>query len=147
MPVSPNYTNVFQDMGKLIAIFNDLDSAGPVVETDVVEMVEQLDRNYQNCEILPSIITNAVAARNSMASGSVNMVSAMNVYMLGPLATDIQSTATTPSGVLADLRGLMVTDVETVLFSGLFWTFFDEQYGQDVNSKASGPSVTDSWAS
>lgn len=146
MPVSPNYTNVFSDMGKIVAIFNDLGNAGPVVETDIVEMVEQLDRNYQNVEILPTIITNAIAARNSMASGASNMVSSMSTYMLGPLATDIASLATTASGVLADLRGLMITDAQTVLFSGVFWTFFDQQYGQDVNSKISGNTISDSLA-
>lgn len=146
MPVSPNYTNVFSDMGKIIAIFNDLDSAGPVVETDIVEMVEQLDRNYQNVEILPTIITNAIAARNSMASGASNMVSSMSTYLLGPLANDIDSLATTASGVLADLRGLMITDAQTVLFSGVFWSFFDEQYGQDVNSKISGNTINDNLA-
>lgn len=148
MPVSPNYTNVFQDMGKLIVIYNDLDEAGPVVETDIVEMVEQLDRNYQNVKILPTIINNAVTARTAMTTGVTNMKAAMDTYLLNALKNDIESTATTASGVLSDLRGLMVDDSETVLFSGVFWTFFDVEYEQDLNSSIFTGVVTipDSWA-
>lgn len=147
MPVSPSYPDVFADMGKMIAVFNDLDSAGPTVETDIVEMVEQMDRNYQNVKILPTIINNAVSARTSMASGATNMVSAMNTYLLGPMKADIESEATTASGVLADVIALMVTDLETVKFSGVFWSFFDEEYGQNMNSNGSGgETIADSLA-
>lgn len=144
--VSPNYGNVFADMGKIIKIFNALDGAGPTVETDIVEMVEQLDRNYQNVQILPTIINNSVTARNAMASGATNMVSAMNTYLLGPLKSDIGSSATTASGVLADLRFLMTDDSETVLFSGLFWSFFDEQYEQNLNSLIAANTINDALA-
>jgi SpoU rRNA methylase family enzyme len=149
MPVvSPNYTNVFQDMGKIVLIYNDLDEAGPVVETDIVEMVEQLDRNYQNVKILPTIINNAVTARTSMANGVTNMKSAMDTYLLNALKNDIESTATTASGVLADLRGLMIDDAEKVLLSGVFWDFFDTEYEQDLNSSINSGVVTipDVWA-
>ena len=144
--VSPNYGNVFADMGKIVKIFNALDGAGPTVETDIVEMVEQLDRNYQNVEILPTIINNSVAARNSMSSGATNMVNAMNTYLLGPLKNDISSEATTASGVLADLRSLMIVDASKVLFSGVFWHFFDNNYVQDVNSHPTTPTISDSLA-
>lgn len=145
--VSPNYTNVFQDMGKIIGVHDNLDAGGPTVETDIVEMVEQLDRNYTNITILPNIINNAVSARNSMSSGASNMVTAMDSYLLTPMKSDIGSVATTASGVLADLRSLMVTDAETVALSGAFWTFFDEQYGQDLNSDGlGGETIDDSWA-
>jgi hypothetical protein len=147
MPLaSPNYTNVFSDMGKIVAIYNDLDDAGPVVETDIVEMVEQLDRNYQNVKILPSIINNAVSARTAMTTGAANMRAAMDTYLLNALKNDIVSTATTASGVLQDLRALMIDDAETVLFSGVFWSFFDLEYEQNLNSLIAGNSIDDAFA-
>jgi hypothetical protein len=78
---------------------------------------------------------------------ATNMVSAMNTYLLTPLKADMESEATTASGVLADLIALMVTDLETVKFSGVFWTFFDEQYEQNMNSNgAGGETIADSLA-
>lgn len=145
--VSPNYTNVFSDMGKLIVIHDNLDTGGPTVETDIVEMVQQLDRNYQNVVILPNIINNSVSARNSMSSGAANMVTAMDTYLLAPLKADIVSVSTSASGVLADLISLMVTDLETVALSGSFWTFYDVNYGQDMNSDgAGGETIADTLA-
>ena len=143
---APTYADVFADMGKIIAIFNDLDSAGPTVETDIVEMVEQLDRNYENVKILPTLINNAVAARSSMSSGGNNMVSGMDTYLLNPLKTEMSSTATTASGVLAELRAFMVTDSQTVLLSGVFWDFFWDNYAQSLNHVISGQTISDTLA-
>lgn len=146
MPLtSPNYTDVFSDMGKIIKVYNLLDDSGPTVQTAIVEMVEQLDRNYQNCEKLSSMLSNAVTARNSMASGATNMISAMSTYLLGPLKSDITSVATTAGGVLDDLITLMGTDAETVLTAGVFYTFFDDNYDKQLPTSGT-PTIADTLA-
>ena len=144
MPVSPaSWNDVFADMGKIVKVYNILDDQGPIVETAIVEMVEQMDRNYANVEILASIISNATTARNGMSSGATNMITAMNTYLLGPLKDEMQSTATTAATMLDDVITQMTTDVESLLTAGVGYTFYFDVYAKALPTDAA-PTIADS---
>ena len=130
------WITTFKDLGGLIAVWDDLDGGNTNIRTKLTASVETMDYDFDTVKFLPTYINNMVSASNSLVTGKANLVSAYTSYLTTVAAPDINSTATTASGVLADMifsmngatTGAAPSGV-LVISSGHFHTFTIEQYG------------------
>ena len=131
------YITTFKDLGSMIAIYDEINSGNTGIQTKLVEAVEQQDYDFGTVKSLSTFINNMVSASNNLDTAKTNLISAVTNYLTVVTAIDINSTATTASGVLADLIFAMdgATDGGSapsgiaVLVSGHFDLFTLTEYG------------------
>lgn len=130
------FITTFKDLGSFIAIYDELVDGQAGVRTKLVAAVEQQDYDFDTVKSLSTFINNMTSASNNLDTAITNLISATSNYLTTVTGPDIASTATTASGVLADLVTVMqgaTTGVAPsgvrVLLSGHFHTFFLEEYG------------------
>jgi len=133
------FITTFKDLGKLIAIHDELTSGNLGIQTKLTEAVEQMDYDYGVVKSLSTFINNMVSASTNLDTAEANLVTSATNYLTTVTAVDIDTTATTASGILAgliqmmegasdDTGGFTVSGI-LVLTSGHFDTFFIEEYG------------------
>jgi len=148
-PNGPNgYNTTFRDLGKMVAIYDEINDGGTGIENKLVEAVEQQDYDYDTVASLPTFINNMVTARNNLTTAKTNLNSAVSNYLLNVTADDINSTATTASGVLSDLV-LLMRSATTGSPSGIyvatdegFHTYFSTEFGVTLPNAAAGTYTT-----
>jgi hypothetical protein len=130
------WITTFKDIGKFIAIYDELVAGNLGVQSKTVEAVEQQDYDYGTVKSLSTFINNMVSASTNLDTAKTNLVSANTNYLTQVTANDINSTATTASGVIADMiqgmtgasTGAAISGLQ-VLSGGHFHTFFADEYG------------------
>lgn len=130
------FVTTFKDLGTFIAIYDELVNGQTGLQSKLVAAVEQQDYDFGTVKSLSTFINNMSAASNNMDTAITNLTSAVTNYLVTVTGPDIDSTATTASGILADLitvmRGATTGAAPSgiaVLLSGHFHTFFLEEYG------------------
>lgn len=131
------YITTFKDLGSMIAIYDEIAAGNTGIQTKLVAAVEQQDYDFGTVKSLSTFINNMVSASNNLDTASSNLVSAVTNYLTVVCASDLASTATTASGVLADLAATMYGATSggstpsgvRVLLSGSYYNFFWEEYG------------------
>lgn len=131
------YITTFKDLGSMIAIYDEINSGNTGVQTKLTASIEQQDYDFGTVKSLATFINNMVSTSNNLDTSKTNLVSATTNYLVTVTAIDIDSTATTASGVLADLifamqgatSGTSAPSGLYVLLSGHFDTFFRIEYG------------------
>lgn len=140
MPRHPNgpegYITTFKDLGSFIAIYDEIVAGNLGIQNKLVAAVEQQDYDVGTIKALPTFINNMVSASNNLTTAKANLTSAVSNYLTTVTGEDIASTATTASGVLADLISTMGGATQGVAPSGIlvlsggkFHTFFLAEYG------------------
>lgn len=130
------FITTFKDLGSFIAIYDELVAGQSGVQTKLVAAVEQQDYDFGTVKSLSTFINNMSSASNNMDTAIANLVSAVSNYLTTVTGPDINSSATTASGVLADLitcmNGATIGSAPSgvlVLSGGHFHTFMIEEYG------------------
>ena len=131
------YNTTFKDLGSMIAIYDEIVAGNTAIQGKLVDAVEQQDYDFGTVKSLSTFINNMVAASTNLNTAKTNILSAISNYLTTVTATDINSTATTASGVLADLifamdgatAGGSAPSGVAVLLSGHFDTVMREEYG------------------
>lgn len=130
------FVTTFKDLGAFIAIYDEITGGSSGIQTKLVAAVEQMDYDFGTVKSLSTFINNMVSASNNLDTAQTNLVAAVSNYLTVVTADDIDSTATTASGVLADLITVMhgattgaAPSGIAVLLSGHFHTFFLAEYG------------------
>ena len=143
------YVTTFKDIGKMVALYEDIQAGNTGVQADLVAAVSQQAYDYGTVKSLATFINNMVSASQNLDTAESNLVSAVSNYLTAVTAVDINTTSTTASGVIADLIGLMNSATGTgspsglfVLLSGHFYNFFWQEYGI-VMPQASGAVLLD----
>ena len=126
----------FKDLGKFIAIYDEINSGDLGVQTKLTEGVQQQSYDYGVVKSLSTYINNMVSASNNLITAKTNLVSSVTNYLTTVLTVDIDSTATTASGIIADFVDVMQNGTEGAVISGVqvlsgghFHTFFADEYG------------------
>jgi len=136
----------FPDIGSYISVQKSLTKSQAEFELDVVAAVEILDSDFARVSILPSFISNMVAATNAITSGDSNITTAFSDYHLSILTAELPSTETTISGVITDLFAAMVLAAETFKTGGNFATYYFDKFARlDIPVDVTG-TVDDSLA-
>jgi len=135
------YITTFKDLGAFIAIYDEITTGNTGVQTKLVDAVEQMDYDFGTVKSLSTFINNMVSLSNNITTGKTNLVSAVSNYLTTVTSVDINTTATTASGVIADLIFTMngattgaAPSGLAVLLDGHFYTFFDTEYGIQLPS-------------
>lgn len=142
------YLTTFKDIGSQIAVYDEFVAGNLAAQGKLVASVQQLDYDFQTVKSITSYVNNTVAASQNLDTAVVNSINAVSNYLTVVTAPDIGSTATTASGVLADLiwnmRGATTGTPSGlfVLLSGHFYNFAWDNYGI-VMPAASGAVVID----
>lgn len=131
------YVTTFKDLGSFIAIYDEIVGGNNGIKNKLVNAVEQQDYDFGTVKSLSTFINNMVSASNNLDTAKSNLVSAVSNYLTVVTAVDINSTATTASGVIADLITVMngataggsAPSGVAVLLSGHFHTFILAEYG------------------
>lgn len=130
------FVTTFKDLGSFIAIYDEIINGQSGIQTKLVAAVEQQDYDFGTVKSLSTFINNMTSASNNLDTAYTNLISATSNYIVTVLGPDLNSTATTASGVLADLITVMQGATTgaapsgiAVLLSGHFHTFFLEEYG------------------
>tara|TARA_R110002126_G_scaffold10482_8_gene47672 strand:- start:3464 stop:4003 length:540 start_codon:yes stop_codon:yes gene_type:complete len=130
------WITTFKDLGTFIAIYDELVSGNLAVQTKLTAAVEQQDYDYGTVKSLSTFINNMVSASTNLDTAKTNLISASTNYLTTVTAVDINSTATTASGVIADMiqgmqgatTGAAISGLQ-VLSGGHFHTYFADEYG------------------
>lgn len=139
----------FMDLGKIIAVNNSLVGGLLDFKSDVVSAVEQIDQDYDRCQLLPNFISNMDSARANIELGRQNIINVFGYYHTMILSSELPSSYTTVSGVVNDLITAMnnYSPPQTFLEDGNFHSFYRDLMGRDdVPNVAVGNTVDDSWA-
>jgi len=131
------FITTFKDLGSMIAIYDEIVSGNTAIQNKLVDSVEQQDYDFGTVKSLSTFINNMVAASTNLDTAKTNIVSAVTNYLVTVTAVDINSTATTASGVLADLilamdgatAGASAPSGVAVLLSGHYDEFIRDEYG------------------
>ena len=143
MPRNPNgpegFITTFKDLGSFIAIYDELTGGNLGVQTKLTAAVQQQSYDYGTVKSLSTFINNMVSASTNLDTAETNLVASVTNYLTTVTTVDIDTTATTASGILADLIGQMQGASDDsggfgvsgilVLTSGHFDTFFVDEYG------------------
>lgn len=130
------YITTFKDLGCFIAIYDEITAGALGIQTKLTAAVEQMDYDFGTVKALPTFINNMVSASNNLDTAETNLVSAVTTYLTTVTGPDINSSATTASGILADLvfamngasTGAAPSGV-FVLLGGHYDTFILENFG------------------
>jgi hypothetical protein len=130
------YNTTFKDIGSMIAIYDEIVDGNTNIKSKLVDSVEQQDYDYGTVKSLSTFINNMVSVSNNLDTGKTNLVSAVTNYITVVTKADIDSTATTASGIMADFvlamdgatAGASAPSGVAVLLSGQFDTFFRDEY-------------------
>ncbi|MAE83253.1 MAG: hypothetical protein CMB80_10990 [Flammeovirgaceae bacterium] len=101
------YITTFKDLGSMIAVYDEINSGNDNLKTKLVASIEQQDYDYGTVKSLSTYINNMVSASSNMDTAKTNLISATSNYLTTVTAVDINTTATTASGVLASLKFAM----------------------------------------
>lgn len=130
------FITTFKDLGSFIAIYDEIVAATAGVQAKLTSAVEQQDYDFSVVKSLSTFINNMVSASNNLDTAKANLISACSNYITQVLAVDIDTTATTASGILADLIFVMngattgsAPSGILVLLSGHYHEFFRVEYG------------------
>ena len=133
------FVTTFKDLGSFIAIYDELTGGNLGVQDKLTAAVQQQSYDYGTVKSLSTFINNMVSASTNLDTAETNLVSSVTNYLTTVANVDINTTATTASGVIADLIGQMNgasddTAASTisgilVLTSGHFDVFFIDEYG------------------
>lgn len=129
----------FKDLGSFIAIYDEIVAGNLGIQTKLTAATQQQDYDYGSVKSLSTFINNMVSASNNLDTAETNLVSSVSSYLTTVAAVDLDSSATTASGVIADLifamRGATGDEAGStvsgilVLTSGHYDTFFVDNYG------------------
>jgi hypothetical protein len=130
------FVTTFKDLGKFIAIYDEIVAGNLGIQTKLTEAVEQMDYDYGTVKSLSTFINNMVSASTNLDTAKTNLNSATTNYLTTVTNVDVDSTATTASGVLADLiqgmqgatQGAAPSGI-LVLLSGHYHTYFLDEFG------------------
>ncbi len=130
------WVTTFKDLGSMIAIYDEIVAGNLGIQTKLTASVEQQDYDYGTVKSLSTFINNMVSASTNLDTAKTNLISAATNYLTTVTTVDINSTATTASGVLADMvagmqgatTGAAISGLQ-VLSGGHFHTFFNTEYG------------------
>lgn len=131
------FVTTFKDLGSFIAIYDEITGGNTGIQQKLVAAVEQQDYDFGTVKSLSTFINNMVSASNNLDTAKTNLVAACSNYLTAVTGPDIDSSATTASGVLADLikvmQGATSGNVSPsgifVLSGGHFHDFFLVEYG------------------
>jgi len=131
------YITSFKDLGSMIAVYDEIKNGNTNLKTKLVASIEQQDYDYGTVKSLSTYINNMVSASSNLDTAQTNLVSAVTNYLTTVTAIDLNSTATTASGVVSDLitamqgatAGASAPSGVRVLLSGHFHTFTLDEYG------------------
>ena len=130
------WVTTFKDIGGMIAIYDEIVAGNLGIQSKLTASIEQQDYDYNTVKSLSTYINNMVSASTNLDTAKTNLVSAVTNYLTVVTAIDIDSTATTASGVIADMISAMQGATEGAAVSGLqvlsgghFHTFFADEYG------------------
>ena len=130
------WVTTFKDLGKFIAIYDEIQDGSTGIQNKLVEAVEQMDYDYGVVIILPTFTNNMTSAVTNLTTAESNLNTAVSTYLTSVTAVDIDSSATTASGVLSDMIWAMHGATEgaapsgiLVLLSGHFHTYFLDEFG------------------
>lgn len=131
------FVTTFKDLGTMIAVYDEIVGGTNGIRTKLVASIEQQDYDFGTVKSLSTYINNMVSASANLDTAKSNLVSAVSNYLQTVTGPDLNSTATTASGVLADLISVMKGSTDggsapsgvRVLLSGHFHTFFLDEYG------------------
>ena len=130
------WITTFKDIGSFVAIYDEIVAGNLGVQTKLTAAVEQQDYDYGTVKSLSTFINNMASASTNLDTAKTNLVSAATNYLTVVSSVDINSSATTASGVIADMvlamqgatRGAAVSGLQ-VLSGGHFHTFINDEYG------------------
>jgi hypothetical protein len=131
------FITTFKDLGSMIAIYDEITNGNTGIQNKLVDSVEQQDYDFGTVKSLSTFINNMVSASNNLDTAKTNLISAVSNYLTTVTAVDIDSSATTASGVIADLIVAMAGATDggsapsgvAVLLSGHYHTFILDEYG------------------
>lgn len=143
------FATIFRDLGALVNIWNEIDDSGDSVEAKLTAAVQEHSYDYGTIQWLPTFINNVVSARSNLTTARANVLSSISSYFTIVTKVDIGSTATTASGVMADLIWHMSGSTRgnpsgiCLLEDGVFHTFFEANYPTVIwPAAAAGDSLT-----
>lgn len=131
------FITTFKDLGSMVAIYDEIAAGNLGIQGKLVASVEQQDYDFNTVKALSTFINNMVSASNNLDTAESNLVSAVSNYLTVVTASDIDSTSTTASGVLADLSSQMMGATSgtvapsgvCILLSGTIYNFIWAEYG------------------
>lgn len=130
------YITTFKDIGSMIAIYDEIVGGNLGIQVKLTASVEQQDYDFGVVKSLSTFINNMVSASTNLDTAKTNLVSSVTNYLSTVTSVDINTPATTASGIIAALVGVMqgATDGAAVsgiqvLSGGHFHTFFADEYG------------------
>lgn len=130
------WVTTFKDIGSFIAVYDEIAAGGLGIQAKLTASVEQQDYDFGTVKSLSTYINNMVSASNNLDTAQTNLVSSVTNYLTTVTTIDIDSTATTASGIIADAISAMEGATEGAAVSGLqvlsgghFHTFFADEYG------------------
>jgi len=114
------WVTTFKDLGSFIAIYDEIVGGNLGIQTKLTSAVQQQSYDYGTVKSLSTFISNMVSASNNLNTAQTNLNSATTNYLVTVSNIDIASTATTASGVLADMISAMQGGTDGAAPSGLF---------------------------
>lgn len=144
---STQYDEQFQAIGSLISYSSDRDTDITSAQTDLETLSSKLTNEY---DAISGAFNFAITMVNTRITNlGTQKTLAKNViqnYLLNVTKNDLSSGGTSVNLVLDDLISDMETQNETVLISGTFWNYFNDNFGKELNSTTSSETILDSWA-
>jgi hypothetical protein len=123
---------LFQNFGRLTMMRNIIGGDQPTFQSGVVIAAQKLAEEdfILTSGMLPTFLNNMSTLSANLTSGQTNITTAMTSLITGQIKPDINSDATTASGILNDMFSLMRTDSIAISgVTGLFNTMFQEVFG------------------
>jgi len=129
------WKKLFQNVGRLTMVRNLLGGSSPTVHSGVVMTLKTLAE--EDFQLVSSMVSTFVSNMNTLSSnlgsGKTNVESSLSTLVTSVIKADINSTATTASGVLNDMFSLMRTDSVAISGAGRINVMLGEVFGFNSN--------------
>lgn len=121
----------FKNIGRLTMMRNIIGGNLPTVQSGIVVTAKKFaSEDYLLVSgMMPTFINNMNTLASNMSSAKTNVDSSLTSYVTAQVKNDINSSATTASGILNDMFAQMRSDVCAVSGGGLFETMFGQAFG------------------
>jgi len=125
------WRETFKNFGRLTMMRNIIGGDIPVFQSGIVVTVQKLATEDFTLvsSMLSTFVNNMNTLSSNLASGRTNVESSLSTLVTSVVKGDINSVATTTSGILNDMFTVMRTDSVAVSGSGLFETMFGQVFG------------------
>lgn len=122
----------FKNVGRMTMMYNIISGDQPLFQSGVVITTRRLaEEDYDLVSsTISTFVNNMNTLSSNLGSGKTNVQNSLTSLITGPIKSDINSTATTVSGVLNDMFTVMRTDGVAVSGAGgLFTAMLNNVYG------------------